>query len=521
MSAVSPGEVLAGKYRIERVLGEGGFGVVVAALHLQLRQRVALKFLLPHALRDPSIVERFVREARAMAGLRSQHVARVIDVGTLPDGAPYIVMELLEGEDLGEVVEKRGRLEVPAAAAAVLEACEAIGEAHALGIVHRDLKPSNLFRARGTGGHPIIKVLDFGISKLPPADEDHSLTRTHAVFGSPVYASPEQLRSTKHVDHRTDIWSLGVTLYHLVSGALPFAGATLSELAIKVAMDPMPRFDPALGIPPRFEAIVARCLEKEPAARYPTVAALAEDLAGFAVPTTLTGATGQAAAVEPGPARGRRRAALGFAAILGIGAAVAAAAVALESRGTPRPRPLDPPPAVVEELPSSAPQPDAAAQLAGRDAAAQLASRDAGAPLSVSPPRPKAPRPRAIETPELTYVELARKGDKLANQGDCKRAIPLFESAIEKEPTHPDLRVMLGYCLLAENEGSRAIAAFREALAQEPRRGDATFGMAEAYRLLGMRAEARAEYVRYLENLPGGQRADAARRRIADLDATK
>jgi serine/threonine-protein kinase len=523
VSAVSPGQILAGKYQVERVLGEGGFGVVVAAIHLQLRQRVALKFLLSHALREPAIVERFVREARAMAGLKSQHVARVTDIGSLPDGAPYIVMELLEGEDLGQVVEKRGRLDVPAAAAAVLEACEAIGEAHELGIIHRDIKPANLFRARGAGGHPIIKVLDFGISKMASAEDDHALTRTHAVFGSPVYASPEQLRSTKHVDHRTDIWSLGVTLYQLVSGRLPFAGDTLSDVAIRVAMDPMPRFDPALGIPPRFEAVVARCLEKEPAARYSTIADLAADLAEFAgvpvrrasvppsVPvTTLTEATGEAARGTVGS--GRRGFAVAVSTTLLVGAAAAGTFVVLGAR-----RSVKPAVAVGEGAPAPVPQPLPAP---APPAPAPPATPDAGpARAAKEPSRPARKPPPASRSPAPTYGELVIEGDRLANQRACERAIPVFERAIAMDPGRVEAHIMLGYCLLARKDGARAVDVFRAALAIEPRAADTNFGLAEAYSLLGMWPEARAQYARCIELTPAAPKAEAARRRIESLDA--
>ena len=208
---VSPGDVLAGKYRVERVLGVGGMGVVVAARHLQLDERVALKFLREKVIDEPEIVVRFLREARAVAKLRSDHVVRVRDVGNLENGAPYIVMELLEGETLKERVKRDGALPREQAVDYLLQACSAIAEAHSHGIVHRDIKPTNLFLTFRPDGRALVKVFDFGISKQLPthADPDAELgmTATTSMLGSPLYMSPEQMVSARNVDARTDIWS--------------------------------------------------------------------------------------------------------------------------------------------------------------------------------------------------------------------------------------------------------------------------------------------------------------------------
>src|SRR3954470_13666053 len=211
---VQEGEILAGKYRVERVLGVGGMGVVVAATHLQLDERVAIKFLVPDALSSDEAVARFAREARAAVKIKSEHVARVIDVGTLDNGAPYMVMEYLEGGDLSRVLQAQGPLPVEDAVEYVLQACEAIAHAHVLGIVHRDLKPANLFLTKRNDGSQSVKVLDFGISKVlsgnsGASSSDAAMTRTRAVMGSPLYMSPEQMTSTRDVDGRTDIWALG------------------------------------------------------------------------------------------------------------------------------------------------------------------------------------------------------------------------------------------------------------------------------------------------------------------------
>src|SRR4051812_480796 len=216
MTEVYAGQILGGKYRVDRVLGAGGMGMVVAATHLQLDERIAIKFLLPEALRNPEAVARFGREAKAAVKIRGEHVARVIDVGSFENGAPYMVMEHLDGRDLSSFIHERGAMPMSDAVDAVLQACEALAEAHALGIVHRDLKPANLFLTRRPDGTPSIKVLDFGISKLTAPGADHSMTKTSAVMGSPLYMSPEQMTASRGVDARTDIWALGVVLYELL-----------------------------------------------------------------------------------------------------------------------------------------------------------------------------------------------------------------------------------------------------------------------------------------------------------------
>jgi eukaryotic-like serine/threonine-protein kinase len=282
------GRVLAGKYRIERVLGRGGMGVVVAAHHIQLDEKVAIKFLLPEAVSNAEVVGRFVREARAAVRIKSEHVARVTDVGTLEGGEPYMVMEYLEGSDLAGWLQQRGALPVEQAVEFVIQACEAIAEAHALGIVHRDLKPANLFVVRRADGLWSVKVLDFGISKVTaPAGSgsDANFTRTAAVMGSPLYMPPEQMAASKLVDARADIWALGVILYELIAGQAPFAGDTLPEVCMKIALEaprPIGNFRP--GVPQALQAVISRCLEKDRERRYSNVAELAHALLEFAPP---------------------------------------------------------------------------------------------------------------------------------------------------------------------------------------------------------------------------------------------
>ena len=281
---VHEGQILAGKFRIERVLGQGGMGVVVAATHLQLDERVALKFLLPEALGNPEAVARFAREARAAVKIKSEHVARVSDVGTLESGSPYMVMEYLDGKDLGDWVRNTGAMRVPDAVEFVLQACEAIAEAHALGIVHRDLKPANLFVTRRVDGSPCVKVLDFGISKLtaPGSTSDMGMTKTSTVMGSPLYMSPEQMSSTRNVDARTDIWALGIILYEVLTGRVPFEAETMPQLCGMILQDPpRPLRELRQDVPDGMQWVVLRCLEKNREGRFASVAELAAALAPF------------------------------------------------------------------------------------------------------------------------------------------------------------------------------------------------------------------------------------------------
>jgi serine/threonine-protein kinase len=280
---VREGTILAGKYRVERVLGAGGMGVVVAANHVQLEEQVAIKFLLPDALENAETVARFGREARAAVKIKSEHVARIIDVGTLDSGAPYMVMEYLEGMDLAQWIAERGPLSISNAVDFVLQAGEAIAEAHTLGIVHRDLKPSNLFVARRPDGGTSIKVLDFGISKIVgPHGLVGDLTRSSAVMGSPLYMSPEQLRSSKDADARSDIWSLAVIFFELVTGRLPFAAESLPELVHQItAGDAIALGGLVPGTPAALQRALAKAFQKDRELRFQTVEELCVELLPF------------------------------------------------------------------------------------------------------------------------------------------------------------------------------------------------------------------------------------------------
>jgi len=291
---ILPGEELAGKYRIEHVIGAGAMGVVVRAWHIELEQPVAVKFLYPEFARNSDGAERFRREARSAAKIKNQHVARVLDVGTLVSGVsarnpegnniPYIVMEYLDGLDLAHELRQQGPLPVPLALRYVMQACEAVAEAHERGIVHRDLKPANLFLAEGSHGERSIKVLDFGISKINGSGgaQQFSLTDTATLMGSPAYMSPEQLESSRDVDGRADIWSLGVILHELLLGQVPFNGDSVPQLVRSIlagTRTTLLQRDAGLL---ELESVVARCLCQDREQRFETASALREALRPFA-----------------------------------------------------------------------------------------------------------------------------------------------------------------------------------------------------------------------------------------------
>ncbi len=280
------GDVVGGKYRLSRLLGEGGMGIVFEAEHLRLMQRVAIKWLRPDVLALPDALERFDREARAICRMRGPHVAHVMDVDADAFGRPYMVMELLQGRDMEMELQARGALPISEAVDWTLQACAAIAEAHKAGIVHRDLKPSNLFLAEEAGVR-VVKVLDFGISKL--ARDEPSVTTATVTLGTPLYMSPEQVRSSKDVDGRADIWSLGVILYELVTGSPPFLGTTTAAIAAIVAdATPRPR-EVRPEVSEGLELAIMTALAKSPDHRFPTAEAFAAALMPFASAEGIAG----------------------------------------------------------------------------------------------------------------------------------------------------------------------------------------------------------------------------------------
>lgn len=417
----APGTVLAGKYSVVRVLGEGGMGIVLEARHLRLGQGVALKMLRPTLLAEHDVVARFEREARAIARLQGPHVARILDVEVLDNGTPFMVMELLRGRELDAEIQVRGKLPVTEAVGYVLQACAGMSEAHRMGIIHRDIKPSNLFLSENEG-YRSVKLLDFGISKLA-GDVQVKVTTTATAFGTPLYMSPEQVRSAKDVDARADIWSIGVVLYELLSGKSPFDyPSATAVLAAIIADNPTPIGKLCPDLPRPLADAVTKALQKDPNARFPDVRALAAAIAPYgpprddpsmaAVVAEIFGARGDAPAPAPLGGGGSRKGL--FIGVAALAAALSLAISFLLSRGREPAQdtrvvaePASPPrtagtptgpvvePAAPE--PTAAPVPSAAPTASSRPIApTRQKPIDTAAPTQA----PKAPRPPSTDDPK-------------------------------------------------------------------------------------------------------------------------
>lgn len=275
------GTVVNGKYRIESVLGRGAMGVVVECQHVELHERVALKFLMAGNTAHEDLGVRFLREAQMSARLKNEHISRVVDVGVWEGSVPYMVMEYLEGKDLRATMRAHGRLRLERAIDYAVQACEGVAEAHAQGIVHRDLKPSNLFVTRRADGSDLVKILDFGISKWSlPGREIGEGTETGIILGSPKYMSPEQIFASSKVDARADVWSIGAIVYEMLAGRPPFDMATFAQTCAELSTDRLP---PSIcaqvqEVPPALEIAVFRCFERAVDRRTQTVAELAGEL---------------------------------------------------------------------------------------------------------------------------------------------------------------------------------------------------------------------------------------------------
>jgi serine/threonine-protein kinase len=311
-----PGEVLDGKYRIERLLGEGGMGAVAKATHLLRRAPVALKFMSPAVLALQGAVERFVNEGVAASQIDSDHVVKVFDVGRMPNGAPYLVMEFLDGRDLQQILAvEGGRINDPARAVHfALQILRALQTAHASGIIHRDMKPSNCFVIDKDGEPDFVKLVDFGISKVrtDESEKASNLTRTNSALGTPLYMSPEQARSPRDVDHRTDLYAVGAILYELLSGRTPYTAESgeYTEILFKIfTTDPEPLRNLRPDVPEGLAAAIHRALIRDLNIRYKSAGEMAEALAPWAdarssqILTRLRGGRGRSI-VPQGPALG-------------------------------------------------------------------------------------------------------------------------------------------------------------------------------------------------------------------------
>lgn len=440
--SITPGTMVTANVRLLHRLGEGGMGSVWVAEHLGLDTEVAVKFIAAEYAKEPDAIARFRNEAAAAAKIRSPHVVQVFDHGVMADATPFIVMELLDGESLGQRLAKVGRLDPEEAAAVITQICKAFTEAHQRGIVHRDIKPDNVFLSR-SAGELLVKVLDFGIAKQTTLPGYDQITSTAAIVGTPEYASPEQIVSAREVDFRADLWALSVVAYRALVGRSPFVAETMGGLIVEITNS---RFTVpsahAVGLPPAMDAWFARAFATRPEERFASARELAETfnsaLMGVNIPsgewpaprTGLTPYHGlplaapgpqsgpPGAAAQPGTLGGaaanlsKRRARANRAVVLvGVGAFVAlalgggAAAVIMSENGesAPATSTADEPSAAVAEPP----QPEEAASTEvslaesepASSATATAASQDAGSP---SPPpraaRPASPPPPATAT---------------------------------------------------------------------------------------------------------------------------
>ncbi len=405
------GELLADKYRIVRFIGEGGMGTVYEAYHAVVGRRFAVKFLHSELARVDEILERFKREAQAAGALESENIASIVDFGHAQDGIPYIVMEFLVGEDLARFLAREGPLPVVRAVNIIIQACRGLAAAHASGIIHRDLKPENLFICRRGDGSDLVKILDFGIAKLSQASIEGplaSVTRTGSTMGTPFYMSPEQARGAKEVDHRVDVYGLGVILFEALSGQRPHPGDSYNAILYHIlTQPPTPIATLRSGLPEDLMDVLHRSLSPDPGDRPATVMDLASALARHAgrqvtpIRSQFDLRVTRSSGPDPNPGlertqpgtiatRGRRRRAQWLVAGLVLALVGAAVALAFRHRGTESARGLDHTGAAPNTVPPVGP---------------------AGTPASSapSPPPPNTSPPVASGTPPTPPSESAAR----------------------------------------------------------------------------------------------------------------
>jgi len=396
------GQVLADRYHIMKKLGEGGMGQVYLAEHVKMGRRSAIKVMNPSLVHDPEAVARFNREAANASRISDVHVCAIYDFGETPEGLIYLAMEFIEGEPLTELIREEGALPVSRAADIAIQVAAALQAAHDLGIVHRDLKPDNIMLTRGRDGSDAVKVVDFGLAKAVGGEGgSQKVTRTGLVVGTPEFMSPEQLAGDK-LDGRTDLYSLGLVLFNMLTGTLPFPADSVQEAMIKRLTDEpaeLLEVRPDLHFPPGLQQILDTVLARNPVDRYQSAAKFAHDLAAVAglsreggadLPATLSGSDDQTELIEPVRARKRSRMPIAVGVIVVLGAAGAAVTIGRTAKQT-----------------SGVPPADTAHQITPSPPPVDTASR---APV-VTPRRgpAKAPRP----TPARPRIDVARAKDLL------------------------------------------------------------------------------------------------------------
>lgn len=419
------GQILDGKYRIVRLIGEGGMGAVFEGENTFIHRRVAIKVLHGAASADAGTVTRFEREAQAAGRIGSDHILEILDLGRLPDGSRYMVMEYLDGETFSSRIRRLGRMTAAQIAPIVRQVLVGLDAAHNAGIVHRDLKPDNIFILREKAGVPdFVKIIDFGISKFNALGGDMSMTRTGAVMGTPYYMSPEQAQGSSQVDHRSDLYAVGVIMYEAATGTVPFTGNTFNELMFKIALStPQPIREIVPDIDPRLAEVVEKAMARDPAARYATAKEMIAALDGTTLPYTPQATPASAAASSTGgepsaftPAAGvvtqgsfassqssstRRSvvplvAAIGGLVVLGGGALAAYAAfggdsgstAAASSSGLPSAAPSPEPIQTPTPVASPTPTPAASAEVPAPSPASEPSAAPSSAP-SAAPATPK------------------------------------------------------------------------------------------------------------------------------------